>query len=124
MVLDYSDGQLDVDYMAVKWAGKVDCKTVFPKLPFHLSTHHTKWLRNQRIKTALKEAAPYRAKMAELNRVTEPPSSPNRSFGIIGSAAVAAAAAAGGSSSSSSGVPVPSAFSVRRKCRCRPMGTQ
>ncbi len=122
MVLDYSDGQRDVDYMAVKWAGKVDCKTVFPKLPFPLSTHHTKWLRNQSIKTALEEAAPYRAKMAELNRVTEPPSSPNRSFGIIGSATVAAAAGGGGSSSSSGGVPVPSAFSVKAQVPIPPHG--
>ena len=54
------NGSPDFEDMAVKWAAKSDCKKVFPKLPFHLSMYHTKWLRNQRTKAAVAAAAPYK----------------------------------------------------------------
>ena len=121
MVLD-AGGQPDFDTMAVQWAGESDCKKVFPKLPFHLSTHHTEWLRNSRIKAAVKAAAPLKRKMQELNAATEPPSSPYRDFGMRGAGA---GAGAGGSSSDNGGsgsgassrsaAPVPSAFTVSQQ---------
>ena len=75
--------------MAVEWAAKSDCTKVFPKLPFHLSMYHTKLLRNQRTKAAVAAAAPHKKKLGVLNDKSGPQSSPDRTFGIRGSAAVA-----------------------------------
>ena len=44
--------------MAVNWCQHVDGVTIFPKLPVYLRTHHTAWTRNQRVKEAVRKAAP------------------------------------------------------------------
>ena len=58
---------LDFDAMAIEWCKHVDGRALFPKLPVYLRTHHTKWLRNQRVRDAVAQAATGEAKLRALN---------------------------------------------------------
>jgi len=54
---------LDFDAMAIAWCNEVDGRTIFPKLPVYLRTHHTAWLRNQRVRDAVEKASTGEAKL-------------------------------------------------------------
>ena len=58
---------LDFDQMAIDWCNKVDGVTIFPKLPVYLRTHHTAWLRNQKVRDAVRTAASGEAELRRLN---------------------------------------------------------
>jgi hypothetical protein len=47
---------LDFGEMALKWSAHVGGIQIFPKLPVYLRTHHAAWLRNQRVREAVKTA--------------------------------------------------------------------
>ena len=60
----------DWDQMAVDWCQHVDGVTIFPKLPVYLRTHHTSWTRNQRVKEAVRKAAPGEEVLKRINEKT------------------------------------------------------
>jgi len=106
--------------MAVNWCQHVDGVTIFPKLPVYLRTHHTAWTRNQRVKEAVRKAAPGEAVLARLNEKTQQellpcryhipePARPSPAVTVAVEAATAAAppvgpSVAGGGASSFKGV--------------------
>jgi len=102
------------DKMAVDWCQHVDGVTIFPKLPVYLRTHHTAWVRNQRVKEAVRKAAPGEAVLARLNEKTRQellpePARPSPTVAVAVGAATAAAppagpSVAGGGASSFKGV--------------------
>ena len=47
---------LDMEKMAIKWCNYVDGENIFPKLPVYLRNHHSKWVRNQRVREAMEKA--------------------------------------------------------------------
>jgi len=104
----------DWDKMAVDWCQQVDGATIFPKLPVYLRTHHTAWVRNQRVKEAVRKAAPGEAVLARLNEKTRQellpePARPSPTVAVAVGAATAAAppagpSVAGGGASSFKGV--------------------
>ena len=62
----------DYEAMAIEWCRHVDGVDVWPKLPVYLRTHHTTWLRNQRVKDAVTNAASGEEKLKKLNADTMP----------------------------------------------------
>ena len=84
------------DKMSVDWCQHVDGVTIFPKLPVYLRTHHTAWARNQRVKEAVRKAAPGEAVLARLNEKTRQellpePARPSPTVAVAVGAATAAA---------------------------------
>ena len=89
----------------------MDGITIFPKLPVYLRTHHTAWTRNQRVKEAVRKAAPGEAVLTRLNEKTrqellpEPaPPSPAMAIAVRAAAAAVGPSVASGGASSFKGV--------------------
>jgi len=58
---------LDFCDMALKWCPYVNGIKTFPKLPVHMRTRPAAWLRNQRVREAVKMAASGEAFLARIN---------------------------------------------------------
>ena len=71
MIIDPDVDALDFEVMSVKWCQKVDGIHIFPKLPVHLRKYHAEYLRNNRIKDVVKNAASGEAKLQEINDATQ-----------------------------------------------------
>ena len=63
---------INFDSMAIAWVKYVDGATIFPKLPVYLRTYHKSWQRNQRVRDAVKAAAPGADLLKKLNAATAP----------------------------------------------------
>ena len=53
LIVQQGKGPIDFLNMTKQWCAHVDGVHVFPKLPVYLRTWYTKWLHNQRIRTAV-----------------------------------------------------------------------
>ena len=94
----------DFEAMAIKWCDSVNGKTIMPKLPVYLRVYHETYLKNQRIKQALKKAALASRRLTKLNAAA---AAPNSTAAAASGSSAAASASASGSSARLPPAPLP-----------------